>query len=163
MNLQAAQRSINKKNEDISETQYSKSNIKNIPSQLKEGKFIIIWHIVIWQYVTNKTDILLLKDYKHVDNWPTSSKKLGAVSAVTLDVYKNVVVFHRGDRVWSAETFDAQNIFKQRNLGPIKENTIITFDRDQGNVINEWGSNLFYMPHGLHINGNYYYITDVGS
>lgn len=42
MNLQAAQRSINKKNEDISETQYSKSNIKNIPPQLKEGKFIII-------------------------------------------------------------------------------------------------------------------------
>jgi len=78
-------------------------------------------------------------------------------------VYKNVVVFHRGDRVWNAETFDAQNIFKQQNLGPIKENTIITFDRDQGNVINEWGSNLFYMPHGLHINGNYYYITDVGK
>ncbi|CAH1711919.1 unnamed protein product [Chironomus riparius] len=136
MNLQAAQRSINKKNEDVSDAKYSKPNIKNIPPQLKE-------------------------DYKHVDNWPTSSKKLGAVSAVALDVYKNVVVFHRGDRIWNAETFDAQNVFKQRTLGPIKENTIITFDRDQGNIINEWGSNLFYMPHGLHINGNYYYITDV--
>lgn len=157
MNLQAAQRSINKKNEDDSDTQYSKSNSKNIPPQLKEGKFTIT------TYCNNKTNKLLLKDYKHVDNWPISSKKLGAVSAVTLDVYKNVVVFHRGDRVWNAETFDPQNIFKQRNLGPIKENTIITFDRDQGNVINEWGSNLFFMPHGLHINGNYYYITDVGS
>lgn len=100
-------------------------------------------------------------------------------------MYNNVVVFHRAERVWNSETFDVTtNIFKQRNLGPIKDSTIITFDRETGNVLNEWGSNLFYMPHGkllckrscfvsstisfvrryvgLHINGNYYYVTDVG-
>lgn len=54
-----------------------------------------------------------------------------------------------------------QNVFKQRSLGPIRENTIISFDRNQGNVLNEWGSDMFFLPHGLHINGNYYYITDV--
>ena len=43
MNLQAAQRSINKKNEDVSDAKYSKPNInKNIPPELKEGTFIII-------------------------------------------------------------------------------------------------------------------------
>lgn len=110
--------------------------------------------------VLNKLNFI---DYTHVDNWPNTSKVLGAISAVALDVYKNVVVFHRANRIWNTLTFDNLNIFRQRNLGAIPENTIITFDRDTGNVINEWGSKMFYMPHGLHINGNYYYITDVGK
>lgn len=101
-------------------------------------------------------------DYTVVENWPNPLKKLGAVSAVALDVYKHVVVFHRVNRAWSSRTFNEQNIYQERKLGPITEPTIITFDRDSGNVLNEWGSNLFYMPHGLHINGNFYYITDVG-
>jgi peptidylamidoglycolate lyase len=105
----------------------------------------------------------LITDYTHVDNWPTPSKKLGAISAVALDVYKNVVVFHRFDRIWNSDTFDSANNYRQQYLGPIKESTIVTFDRQTGNVIKEWGENLFYMPHGLHINGNYYYITDVGK
>jgi peptidylamidoglycolate lyase len=99
-----------------------------------------------------------------VPNWPTPSRKLGAISAVALDVYKNVVVFHRAERVWNSETFNpTTNVFQERNLGPIKDNTLITFDRETGNALNEWGNNLFYLPHGLHINGNYYYITDVGK
>ena len=160
MNLQAVQRSIKKKNEDVSGAQYSEPNSKNSSPQLKDGIHMLSVHFL--KTKLTYYFLIIYIDYKHVDNWPTSSRKLGAVSAVSLDVYRNVVVFHRGDRAWNAETFDAQNIFKQRYLGPIKENTIITFDRDTGNVINEWGSNLFYMPHGLHINGNYYYITDVG-
>jgi hypothetical protein len=102
-------------------------------------------------------------DYSLVENWPTPGKRLGAVSAVALDVYKNVVVFHRVDRVWNTMTFNMQNVYTQKNLGPISDNTIITFDRETGNVLKEWGKNLFYLPHGLHINGNYYYVTDVGK
>lgn len=110
------------------------------------------------------TSIMDISDYSRVQNWPTPAKKLGAISAVALDVYKNVVVFHRAERVWNSETFDVTtNVFKQRNLGAIKDSTIITFDRETGNVLTEWGDNLFFMPHGLHINGNYYYITDVGK
>lgn len=106
----------------------------------------------------------MFSDYSRVENWPTPSKKLGAISAVTLDVYKNVVVFHRSDRIWNSVTFDGStNVFRQQNLGVIKENTIVTFDRDTGSVSTEWGKNLFYLPHGLHINGNYYYVTDVGE
>jgi peptidylamidoglycolate lyase len=106
----------------------------------------------------------LFSDYSRVENWPTPSKQLGAISAVALDVYKNVVVFHRNDRIWNSQTFDpATNVYKQRNLGPIAENTIVTFHRETGNVLVEWGKNMFYVPHGLHINGNYYYVTDVGK
>jgi peptidylamidoglycolate lyase len=102
-----------------------------------------------------------LADYSLVENWPTTLRNLGAISAVALDVYKNVVVFHRDDRVWNSETFDLNNVFQKGNLGPITDNTIVTFDRVTGNVVSEWGKNMFYMPHGLHINGNYYYVTDV--
>lgn len=74
------------------------------------------------------------------------------------------MVFHRAERVWNSETFDiTTNIFKQRDLGPIKDNTLVMFDSETGNVMTEWGSNMFFMPHGLHIIGNYYYITDVGK
>lgn len=107
---------------------------------------------------------MYLADYSRVEDWPTNSRKLGAISAVALDVYKNVVIFHRHDRVWNSETFDmSTNVFLKRNLGAISDNTIVTFDRGSGNVVSEWGKNMFYMPHGLHINGNYYYVTDVGE
>lgn len=104
-------------------------------------------------------------DYNRVENWPSSNRKLGAISAVALNVYNNVVVFHRAERIWNGETFDqSTNIFLQENLGPIKDNTLIVFDKDNGNVISEWGRNMFYMPHGLSISGgDYYYVTDVGK
>lgn len=125
------------------------------------------WNKTRWTFLLSMKNIKkywwIFSDYTLVENWPTPSKKLGAISAVALDVYKNVVVFHRVDRIWNGQTFNVQNVFQQRDLGPISENTIVTFDRDTGNVVgNEWGKNMFYMPHGLHIRGNYYYVTDVG-
>lgn len=78
-------------------------------------------------------------------------------------MYNHVVVFHRGDRVWNSETFNLTNNYLKRDLGPITDNTIVTFNRESGNVEGEWGKNMFYMPHGLHIYGNYYYVTDVGE
>ncbi|PSN54611.1 Peptidyl-alpha-hydroxyglycine alpha-amidating lyase 1 [Blattella germanica] len=38
--------------------------------------------------------------YKLTQNWPDPSKKLGQLSAVSIDADGNIVVFHRGDRVW---------------------------------------------------------------
>lgn len=168
MNLQAAQRNIIKKADNVqAPVPLSQSQIQKTLGELKQGgKFFIA--VVIYE-TSGKIDNgdkrqLIISEYSRVENWPTPSKRLGAISAVSLDVYKNVVVFHRAERVWNSETFDGTtNMYRHRNLGPIKDNTIISFDRENGNVVNEWGSNLFYMPHGLHINGNYYYVTDVGK
>ena len=46
--------------------------------------------------------------------------------------------------------------------GPIKNDTIVTLDAQNGNLLDHWGSNLFYMPHGLEIDaeGNVW-VTDV--
>jgi len=49
MNFQAVQRNLKKKNEDISDEQYSKPNSKNNPPQIKEGKFIISTYCNNWK------------------------------------------------------------------------------------------------------------------
>lgn len=95
-------------------------------------------------------------------SWPTKSRKLGSVSAVSFDNEGNVVVFHRGDHVWDGSTFSQNNIYMQRSKGTIADNTIVAFNRKSGEVSYEYGSNLFYMPHGLTIDqDNNVWITDV--
>eukprot|EP00951_Prasinocladus_malaysianus_P008689 scaffold63252_cov46-Prasinocladus_malaysianus.AAC.3 len=40
---------------------------------------------------------------------------------------------------------------------------VIEVDRDSGNVLRSWGSNTFYMPHGLTVDHNgFVWLTDVG-
>lgn len=100
--------------------------------------------------------------HKWQKSWPTQSRKLGVVSAVTFDPAGNLVVFHRSDHVWNQATFDNANRYAQSQNSPIRENTIIAYDRKTGNVVYEWGKDLFFMPHGLHIDqeGNTW-VTDV--
>ncbi|EFN75573.1 Peptidyl-alpha-hydroxyglycine alpha-amidating lyase 1 [Harpegnathos saltator] len=85
---------------------------------------------------------------------------LTQVSAISMDPSGNIVIFHRGERVWGFDTFDNANRFNPIN-GPIAQNTIILLDKS-GKIVLEWGKNMFYLPHGLTIDqfGNYW-ITDV--
>jgi peptidylamidoglycolate lyase len=89
-----------------------------------------------------------------------SQLKFTQISAVSMDKKGNVAIFHRGDRTWGPYTFNNENKFNPNN-GPITKNTIVLLDKN-GNIILEWGRNMFYLPHGLTIDqsGNYW-ITDV--
>lgn len=85
------------------------------------------------------------------------------MSAVSLDNEGNIVVFHRFDHVWNGETFNNRNVYMPKSKGPITDNAIIAFHRTSGNVVYEWGKNLFYMPHGLTIDSeSNVWVTDVG-
>lgn len=100
--------------------------------------------------------------FTYINTWPNPKRQLGAVSAVTFDPNGNVVVFHRGDRIWNAQSFALNNTFAQRDKGPITDNTVVAFNKQTGDVVYEWGSNLFYMPHGLTIDAEFnVWITDV--
>lgn len=77
-----------------------------------------------------------------VYSWPDASKQLGQLSAVSLDTSGNVVVFHRGDRVWTFGTFLDNNVYSDIDGGAIVQNTIVTFHPTSGIVLHEWGSNL---------------------
>lgn len=59
-------------------------------------------------------------------------------------------------------TFNDTDYYQFINDGPIQENTIITLDAKDGEILDERGSGIFYMPHGMTIdkNGNTW-LTDV--
>ncbi|XP_062710310.1 peptidyl-alpha-hydroxyglycine alpha-amidating lyase 1 [Aedes albopictus] len=101
-------------------------------------------------------------EYQYVQDWPKLDRKLGSVSAVAFDAQGNVVVFHRGPVVWNITSFDQLNRYAYIKTGPIVESTLLTFDNDSGDLLNEFGANFFYMPHGLTIDkNNHYWVTDV--
>ncbi|XP_065093063.1 peptidyl-alpha-hydroxyglycine alpha-amidating lyase 1 isoform X2 [Ochlerotatus camptorhynchus] len=101
-------------------------------------------------------------EYQYVEDWPKLSRKLGSVSAVAFDLRGNVVVFHRGSHVWNISSFDQKNRYTYVETGPINESTLLSFESAGGDLLNEWGANFFYMPHGLTIDkSNNYWLTDV--
>lgn len=84
------------------------------------------------------------------------------MSAVSFDNNGNVLVFHRGDHVWDGATFSRNNVYLPRSKGKIADNTIVAFNRNSGDVAYEWGSGMFFMPHGLNVDHeNNVWVTDV--
>ncbi|KAH8321636.1 hypothetical protein KR074_010975 [Drosophila pseudoananassae] len=97
-----------------------------------------------------------------VENWPTEQHSFGQVTAVAVDPQGNPVVFHRAERYWDVNTFNESNIYYLIEYGPIKEKTIYVLDAKTGTIKSGWGSSMFYMPHGMTIDGHgNYWITDV--
>lgn len=79
--------------------------------------------------------------YVMQDNWPKPGRTLGAISAVCFDMFNNVVVFHRANRVWNQQTFNLRNQY-QGTREPITENTIIAFNKNTGSIVYELGKDL---------------------
>jgi len=91
--------------------------------------------------------------------------KLGQVGGLAACV-KNpsrLFVFHRASREWNQESFPDGKNFDKKKFGAIPENTILTVNTRTGQIVNQWGNNTFYMPHGLSVDteGNLW-LTDVG-
>uniref|UniRef100_A0A3Q3G8K6 Peptidylglycine alpha-amidating monooxygenase n=1 Tax=Labrus bergylta TaxID=56723 RepID=A0A3Q3G8K6_9LABR len=99
---------------------------------------------------------------EQVSSWPQSSLQLGQVSGLALDSDSNLVIFHRGDHTWGANSFSSQAQYQQRSLGPIQQSTILVVDPSEGGILKASGRNMFYLPHGITTdNDNNYWVTDV--
>jgi peptidylamidoglycolate lyase len=97
-----------------------------------------------------------------VHGWDTGLS-LGQVSAVDVNQDGDPVVFHRGPVVWNGKSFDSKNKLVAWKEKPIQVDTILTLDANKGKVISSFGKDLFYMPHGLDIDGEgNIWVTDVG-
>ncbi|PSN45830.1 Peptidyl-alpha-hydroxyglycine alpha-amidating lyase 2 [Blattella germanica] len=98
-----------------------------------------------------------------VAKWPRRPlPRLGQVTGVAVNSLGQPVVFHRGPRVWDASSFNASHHFQHVAEGPIAVSTVLTLDPDSGAVLSDWGSNLFFMPHGLAIDSrDNTWLTDV--
>lgn len=95
-------------------------------------------------------------NYRVVHGWPQlpEGDKLGAVSGVDVDADDNLVVFHRAGRLWPSD-----NILL---MDAIDRHTIAVFDNKSGVLINQWGANIFAMPHGLTVDAeNNLWLTDL--
>jgi len=58
--------------------------------------------------------------------------------------------------------FNASHHFQHAAEGPIAVSTVLTLDPATGAVVNDWGSNLFYMPHGIAVDAeDNIWVTDV--
>jgi len=94
--------------------------------------------------------------YDVVRGWPRlpPGKSLGEVSGVGVDSRGNVLVFHRNERRWPDSD--------QLGTEPIREPTVTLLDPRSGQIVAEWGENLFAMPHGLTVDAqDNVWLTDV--
>lgn len=95
-------------------------------------------------------------------DWPDRSIQFGQVSGVTLDTVGNVYVFHRGDKKWDINSFLPNETFNEINLGPISKSTVAVINPITGALMYEWGSQMFYLPHGITVDfDNNLWVTDV--
>lgn len=91
--------------------------------------------------------------------------KLGQVGGLAACV-KNpnrLIIFHRASREWNQESFPDGRHFDKNKFSAIPENTILTINTRTGQIVDQWGNDTFYMPHGISIDteGNLW-LTDVG-
>ena len=92
--------------------------------------------------------------YELVKDWPKlpDGLVLGNPTGLGIDSEHNILVFHRASRVWQEPMPEDK----------IQENTILTLDKQTGEVLKSWGADLFIMPHGLEIDKeNNIWVTDV--
>jgi peptidylamidoglycolate lyase len=93
--------------------------------------------------------------YELVKDWPNLPKDfvLGNPAGLGIDSDNNIVVFHRAGRPWSWPPPEDK----------IDKNTILTIDSETGEILKNWGADLFLMPHGLEVDQeNNIWVTDVG-
>jgi len=89
---------------------------------------------------------------------------IGQIGGISFQNNGNLLVFHRGKRSWTYSSFLPGNKFNTLLYGPIKESVLCLIDVETKRRIDSWGSNRFYMPHGLTVDfeGNIW-LTDVGT
>ncbi|XP_047425233.1 peptidyl-glycine alpha-amidating monooxygenase isoform X3 [Mugil cephalus] len=134
----------------------SKELFEHIPAEANEPIAVTPGHMNM-MHMGHSTDHL-----EQVSAWPQSSLQLGQVSGLAVDTDSNLVIFHRGDHHWGAESFNSEAVYQQRSRGPIQQSTILVVDPANGNILKASGRNMFYLPHGITTDKeNNYWVTDV--
>jgi peptidylamidoglycolate lyase len=94
--------------------------------------------------------------YLPAANWPEGSMhSLGNPTGIGIDSDQNILVFHRANRTWTAES--------AMPVDRISSTTILMMDSISGKPIKSWGEDMFIMPHGLTVDSDdNVWVTDVG-
>jgi DNA-binding beta-propeller fold protein YncE len=107
---------------------------------------------------SEKTDVKKIASisdsYVLVEDWPKISEDivLGNPTGLGIDSENNILVFHRASREWQDPMPEDK----------ISENTILTLHPQTGEILKNWGADLFIMPHGLEVDHeDNIWVTDV--
>ncbi|XP_071446541.1 peptidyl-alpha-hydroxyglycine alpha-amidating lyase 2-like [Hetaerina americana] len=99
-----------------------------------------------------------------VTGWPSVAlpSTVGQVAGISVDLKNRPVIFHRGPVIWDQGSFNGHNEYLHVDDGPIQDDTVLTLDPETGKVVHSWGSNHFYVPHGLTVDSEgQVWVTDV--
>ncbi|KRX54357.1 Peptidyl-glycine alpha-amidating monooxygenase A [Trichinella sp. T9] len=66
---------------------------------------------------------------------------IGQISGIAIDGDDNVLIFHRGPRIWDEQSFDLNNMFLQQDKGPIRNDTVLVIS-PAGKLLKRWGGGL---------------------
>lgn len=103
-----------------------------------------------------------IKQIQFVNRLNPALNSIGQIGGIDTSFDGNIVVFHRGSRKWSYDSFQ-NDVFNTEKYGPIAENVLSLIDAKTSKLITSWGSNKFYMPHGLTVDyESNIWLTDVG-
>jgi peptidylamidoglycolate lyase len=105
-----------------------------------------------------KNGLSSLPAYELVSDWPNlpAGYVLSQPGGIGIDTNQNIFIFHRPGRKWKLLEDEFPDSL-------ISSNTILMLDRQTGKILENWGANLFIMPHGLTVDrDNNVWVTDVG-
>ncbi|XP_037080398.1 peptidyl-glycine alpha-amidating monooxygenase B-like [Pollicipes pollicipes] len=95
-------------------------------------------------------------------HWPRSELRVGQAAGISVDLNDRPQVFHRGNVTWDSTSFNRSHHYQHRGRGPIRIATLLTLEKGTGAVLRSEGAGRFYLPHGLHIDGEgNRWVTDV--
>lgn len=92
--------------------------------------------------------------------WPRQDIPIGQIAGLDIDAMGHLVLFRRGERSWKPNDFDSENVYIHDT--PIQAQTLVVVDPMSGDILEAWGKDRFYLPHGLTIDHeNNLWLTDV--
>lgn len=116
----------------------------------------------------NRDELYVLEDKDYPRFLFENYTGVGQVSGIASLPNNDVIMFHRANREWTSDSFDAQDrVLSKHSTNPgsdlIKQDTIMILNKKDGSAKTTFGSNIFYMPHGIASDqeGNLW-LTDVG-
>lgn len=126
---------------------------------------------VLKEILSRKQEMPVVIGPQEVADWPSGDISFGQVSGVGVTPLNNevspnhaVVAFHRGDRPWTEETFDEKNVMPENQRINITQDTIVVLNPETGDVLESFGANMFYVPHGMTVDKDWnLWVTDVGT
>jgi peptidylamidoglycolate lyase len=104
--------------------------------------------------------------YHVVHGWPQlpDDMVLGQISGVAVDRQDRVCVFNRAENSWSQDPDNPLKLYLANNPAPpvIPSAAILCFDGASGRMLQSFGADRFYQPHGLRFDPQgHIWVTDL--